>query len=96
MVNRNPSMRLLKVELKIQESNVLNNKIQVSNRFAQKMVKTIPFSVDIGVDDVIVPGAVKRTVTTRLEGFKEKRTIDTWGEHSSYQRIECSWQSKFR
>lgn len=31
----------------------------------------IPFSVDIGVDDVIVPGAVKRTVTTRLEGFKE-------------------------
>ena len=64
-------MRLLKVELKIQESTVLNNKIQVSNRFAQKMVKTIPFSVDIGVDDVIVPGAVKRTVTTRLEGFKE-------------------------
>ena len=31
----------------------------------------IPFSVDIGVDDVIVPGAVKRTVTTRLEGFKK-------------------------
>ena len=31
----------------------------------------IPFSVDIGVDDVIIPGAVKRTVTTRLEGFKE-------------------------
>ncbi len=31
----------------------------------------IPFSVDIGVDDVIVPGAVKRAVTTRLEGFKE-------------------------
>lgn len=31
----------------------------------------IPFSVDIGVDDVIVPGAVKRTVATRLEGFKE-------------------------
>ena len=41
MVNRNPSKRLLKVELKIQESTVLNNKIQVSNRFAQKMVKTI-------------------------------------------------------
>lgn len=31
----------------------------------------IPFSIDIGVDDVIVPGAVKRTVETRLEGFKE-------------------------
>lgn len=31
----------------------------------------IPFSVDIGVDDVIVPGAVRRTVATRLEGFKE-------------------------
>ena len=40
MVNQNPSMRLLKAELKIQESIVLNNKIQVSNRFAQKMVKT--------------------------------------------------------
>ena len=32
----------------------------------------IPFSVDIGVDDVIVPGAVKRTVATRLEGFEEQ------------------------
>lgn len=31
----------------------------------------VPFSIDIGVDDVIVPGAVKRSVTTRLEGFKE-------------------------
>ena len=31
----------------------------------------IPFSVDMGVDDVIVPGAVRRTVTTRLEGFKK-------------------------
>ena len=31
----------------------------------------IPFFVDIGVDDVIVPSAVKRSVTTRLEGFKE-------------------------
>lgn len=30
----------------------------------------IPFSIDIGVDDVIVPDAVKRTVATRLEGFK--------------------------
>jgi len=31
----------------------------------------IPFSVDIGVDDIIVPEAVKRTVATRLEGFKK-------------------------
>ncbi|MBD5505664.1 MAG: nucleotidyl transferase AbiEii/AbiGii toxin family protein [Lachnospiraceae bacterium] len=31
----------------------------------------IPFSIDIGVDDVIVPSAVKRTVATRLAGFKE-------------------------
>lgn len=31
----------------------------------------IPFSIDVGVDDVIVPGAVKRNVATRLEGFKE-------------------------
>lgn len=31
----------------------------------------IPFSVDIGVDDVVVPGVVRRNVATRLEGFKE-------------------------
>ena len=31
----------------------------------------VPGAWHIGVDDVIVPGAVKRTVTTRLEGFKE-------------------------
>lgn len=30
----------------------------------------IPFTVDVGVDDVIVPGAVRRTVATKLEGFK--------------------------
>lgn len=30
----------------------------------------IPFSIDVGVDDVIVPKAVKREVTTRLSGFK--------------------------
>lgn len=30
----------------------------------------IPFSIDVGVDDVIVPGAVQREVSTRLEGFK--------------------------
>lgn len=29
----------------------------------------IPFSIDVGVDDVIVPEAVKRTVSTRLDGF---------------------------
>ena len=42
----------------------------------------IPFSVDIGVDDVIVPGAVKRTVTTRLEGFK-KPNIYTYSLEST-------------
>lgn len=31
----------------------------------------IPFSVDIGIDDVIIPKALRRTVATRLEGFKE-------------------------
>lgn len=31
----------------------------------------IPFSIDIGVDDIIVPGAVKRRITTRLAGFDE-------------------------
>ena len=31
----------------------------------------IPFSIDVGVDDVIIPSAVKRNVATRLEGFKE-------------------------
>lgn len=31
----------------------------------------IPFLIDIGVDDVIVPRAMKRIVKTRLQGFKE-------------------------
>lgn len=31
----------------------------------------IPFSIDIGVDDVIVPDAEKRHVATRLNGFDE-------------------------
>lgn len=30
-----------------------------------------PFSIDIGVDDVIVPGAVKRNLKTRLADFEE-------------------------
>lgn len=42
----------------------------------------IPFSVDIGVDDVIIPGAVKRAVTTRLEGFK-KPNIYTYSLEST-------------
>ena len=29
----------------------------------------VPFSIDIGVDDVIVPEAVLRRIATRLEGF---------------------------
>ena len=31
----------------------------------------IPFSIDIGVDDVIVPEAIQRKVSVRLEDFKE-------------------------
>ena len=42
----------------------------------------IPFSIDIGVDDVIVPGAVKRTVTTRLDGFR-KPTVYTYSLESA-------------
>ncbi|MDD3279311.1 MAG: nucleotidyl transferase AbiEii/AbiGii toxin family protein [Lachnospiraceae bacterium] len=30
----------------------------------------IPFSIDVGVDDVIVPGAVQRKVCTRLDDFR--------------------------
>ena len=42
----------------------------------------IPFSIDVGVDDVIVPGAVKRTVSTRLNGFHPP-TIDTYSLEST-------------
>lgn len=42
----------------------------------------IPFSIDVGVDDVIVPGAVKRTVHTRLEGFHSP-TIYTYSLEST-------------
>lgn len=42
----------------------------------------IPFSSDVGVDDVIVPGAVKRTVSTRLDGFHPP-TIYTYSLEST-------------
>lgn len=40
------------------------------------------FSIDVGVDDVIVPGAVKRTVSTRLDGFHPP-TIYTYSLEST-------------
>ena len=42
----------------------------------------IPFSIDVGVDDVMVPGAVKRTVSTRLDGFHPP-TIYTYSLEST-------------
>ena len=42
----------------------------------------IPFSIDVGVDDVIVPGAVKRTVSTRLNGVHPP-TIYTYSLEST-------------
>ena len=42
----------------------------------------IPFSIDVGVNDVIVPGAVKRTVSTRLDGFHPP-TIYTYSLEST-------------
>ena len=42
----------------------------------------IPFSIDVGVDDVIEPGAVKRTVSTRLNGFHPP-TIYTYSLEST-------------
>ena len=42
----------------------------------------IPFSIDVGVDDVIVPGSVKRTVSTRLDGFHPP-TIYTYSLEST-------------
>lgn len=35
----------------------------------------IPFSIDIGVDDVIVPGAIKREICTRLPDFKKPEIL---------------------
>lgn len=42
----------------------------------------IPFPIDIGIDDVIVPDAVLRGITTRLEGF-EKPEIFTYSLEST-------------
>lgn len=42
----------------------------------------VPFSIDVGVDDVIVPKAVKREICTRLEGF-EKPEIYTYSLEST-------------
>lgn len=42
----------------------------------------IPFSIDIGIDDIIIPGAIKRSVATRLDGFK-KPNIYTYSLEST-------------
>lgn len=42
----------------------------------------VPFSIDIGVDDIIVPGAVKRSVCTRLAGF-ERPEVYTYSLEST-------------
>lgn len=35
----------------------------------------VPFSVDVGIDDVIVPDAVVRRIATRLDGFEARKYI---------------------
>lgn len=55
--------------------------VKTKFRGAIKNVK-IPFSIDVGVDDVIVPGAIKRTVSTRLDGFHPP-TIYTYSLEST-------------
>lgn len=52
------------------------------NIMAQIKNVRIPFSIDVGIDDVIVPNAVERSVKTRLEGF-EKPNIYTYSLEST-------------
>lgn len=49
----------------------------------------IPFSIDIGVDDIIVPSAVRRTVSTRLEGFKEPNIYTYSLESTMAEKFEA-------
>lgn len=49
----------------------------------------IPFSIDIGVDDVIVPNAVQRTVSTRLTGFAEPQIYTYSLESTMAEKFEA-------
>ena len=43
----------------------------IRTNFMGKIEKVrIPFSIDIGIDDIIIPNPIKRTIVTRLSGFE--------------------------
>ena len=50
----------------------------------------IPFSIDIGVDDVIVPIPVKRTIVTRLLNFVSPKVFTYSLESTIAEKWEYS------
>lgn len=49
----------------------------------------IPFSIDIGVDDIIVPDAIKRKVATRLPDFEEPNILTYSLESTLAEKFEA-------
>ena len=61
----NDFIRIESLPLKgITEERKEYHSVKTNSEHISKNVR-IPFSIDVGVDDVIVPGAVKRTVSTK-------------------------------
>lgn len=52
----------------------------------------VPFSIDIGVDDIIIPGAVIRPITTRLEGFSRPEIYTYSLESTIAEKVDAILQ----
>ncbi|MBR3713759.1 MAG: nucleotidyl transferase AbiEii/AbiGii toxin family protein [Bacteroidales bacterium] len=51
---------------------VANQYPGIKTRFLAKIANVrIPFSIDVGIDDVVIPQPVKRKIVTRLNGFAQ-------------------------
>lgn len=52
----------------------------------------VPFTVDIGVGDVIVPGAESRTIQTQLDGYKEPEVLTYSLESTIAEKLDAILQ----
>ena len=64
-------MNLLPLRLERLPLSPLQRSTPVSDLMARIKNTKMPFSIDFGVDDVIVPKQEKRKIPTQLDGFTE-------------------------
>ena len=52
----------------------------------------LPFSIDIGIDDVIVPNAIVRSITTRLDDFEMPKILTYSLESTIAEKVDAILQ----